>query len=174
VSLALVHLAIYGAVWWYFGAGVSAFVFGLAALLIWISVVDFLSYEIPDLAVLGLVVGGIAQGLLSDHVNWPDRAVGATLWAAMFWMLAEGFRRLRGFEGLGFGDVKLMVGLGTWLGFSALIPVVLLASVSGCLAVGVGHLWNRKMDDADGQMAIAFGPYLCLFAWVVFFAERAA
>ncbi|MHA3915839.1 prepilin peptidase [Halovulum sp. GXIMD14793] len=132
---------------------------GLAVLLIWISLVDLDCYEIPDvvsalLILTGLVVIAVLGGSVLAHL------LGGLVWGGAFAALAWGYHRFRGVEGLGLGDAKLMVGIGIWLGPSAPASVVLGAALSG---IGFILLMHRNARDSP----IAFGPFLCFFAWVV-------
>ena len=72
-----------------------------------------------------------------------------------------------GRDALGLGDVKLMAGVGAWLGIVAPIHVVLLSSVAalGTMIV-VTATRGRSVRDLPGT-GIAFGPFICLSAWAI-------
>jgi len=138
----------------------------LAILLIWISVVDIQRFEIPDLAAALLVLTGMvcvyALGLpVLDHL------IAAMLWPLLFWAVGVAYMHWRGFQGLGFGDVKLMVGIGAWLGFGQTTLVVFAAAMAGVLVLLVTNLIKRKSISDIGTRAVAFGPFLCLSTWVI-------
>jgi leader peptidase (prepilin peptidase)/N-methyltransferase len=65
--------------------------------------------------------------------------------------LAWGFKRLRGMEGMGGGDLKLTAALGAWFGPWALLPLLLISSVLHVL-----------LALAQGQRSqpVPFGPAL--------------
>ena len=161
IPLLLVHLAVYGGFWAVTSFEVSLAIAILGALLIWVSMVDFMIYEIPDTASALLVFSGLAlhwgEGVL-PYVN------GAVLWAGVFWGMAIAARKALGQDGLGFGDVKLMAGLGAWLGPILPIYVVLCASVAAILTILVTQ---GGKSDMISRKAVAFGPFLCLSAWAV-------
>lgn len=140
--------------------------FVLGALLIWISVIDVERFEIPDLA-SGLL---FASGLIFQRYYGHDLAAylaGAVLWSALFWIVGIGYARLRGWDGLGFGDVKLIAGIAMWLGFTQTTTVVFASALTGILVI-VGAKLVRGGSMADiGTTAVAFGPFLCLSAWVI-------
>ena len=79
-------------------------------------------------------------------------------------LIASVYRRVRGREGLGLGDAKLLAAAGAWLGWQALPSVVLIAAACGlalalATALGGGKLgWTSR---------IAFGPHLALAFWLV-------
>lgn len=77
---------------------------------------------------------------------------------------------------MGFGDVHILTGIGAHLGFSALLPVVLLAAIQGTVAGVVLLLLGRATRGTrdggqplpDGfvppRNALPFGPFLALGA----------
>ena len=156
-----VHLAIYGLFWFLSGTGFGWPPAILASLLIWVSSVDFRVYEIPDTASLLLILSGVA-------LNWQDGALpfvfAAALWGIGFWFVASVAYRVLGEDGLGLGDVKLMAGIAAWLGPVLPIYVVLGASVAAILTILVTQ--SRKGQEFS-RKAVAFGPFLCLSAWVI-------
>jgi prepilin signal peptidase PulO-like enzyme (type II secretory pathway) len=139
----------------------------LALLLVWISVIDVERFEIPDTAsALLALTGGVfayqaGEGIFIDHI------VGGVLWAGLFWLVAGTYARWRGWQGLGFGDVKLMLGIGFWLGLNGTTAVVFSASIAGVLAILGGSVTGYTQDAKLDKTGIAFGPFLCLSTWIV-------
>lgn len=74
---------------------------------------------------------------------------------------------LRGYEGLGSGDVKFVVAAGAWTGFDGLAPAMLIAASAGLLYALVLRL--SKRDDCLGR--IAFAPALGMGTLSVFAAQ---
>jgi len=147
---------------------VAALPFG--GLLIWVSVHDIRRFQIPDIAVVLLVATGLVQSLKWPKTTMLDTVAGGVIWPALFWIVARGYREIRSRHGLGFGDVKLMAGIGLWCGFLGGITVVLAAALSGLAVLVILHLLNLLWRDAKhplGRSAVAFGPFLCLSAWYV-------
>jgi prepilin signal peptidase PulO-like enzyme (type II secretory pathway) len=139
----------------------------LMLILIWISVVDFTSYRIPNLASVILLLTGLIQLFL-----WRTDAafltiVGGVIWPLIFWGLAFCFEKIRGRTGLGFGDVKLIAGLAIWVGLQGSVMVVLMASVAGVSTILIRFLLCPKRGDSLTTMHVAFGPFLCFFTWIV-------
>lgn len=143
----------------------TALILGL--LLVWISVIDVERFEIPD---TGAALLAAAGGLFAYQAGWTafiDHIVGGLMWAGLFWFVAVTYARLRGWEGLGFGDVKLMLGIGLWLGLNGTTAVVFSASIAGVLFILAGHVTGRMQTVELDKTGIAFGPFLCLSAWIV-------
>ena len=109
--------------------------------------------------------------------NWIVALVAAALWQeppllysllggafgfGVFFLLAWVYEKYKGVEGLGFGDVKMMGWLGSWIGVFGVPFVILIASLSGLL---VGLLTLRSSKQGL-QTAIPFGPFLAAGAYL--------
>jgi leader peptidase (prepilin peptidase)/N-methyltransferase len=123
------------------------------------SVIDWQTTLLPDALTQSLVWIGLSASALQWISVTPTHAIlGAVAGYASLWMIASTFERLTGKQGMGAGDFKLLAGLGAWLGPLSLIPLVLMASLSGAL-VGLWLKFSGSLDD-DGY--IPFGPFLAL------------
>jgi leader peptidase (prepilin peptidase)/N-methyltransferase len=114
---------------------------------------------LPDALTLPLLWGG----LISAAAGWSQTALAGALWGAvagytLLWLVQQGFGLVTGKQGIGQGDFKLLAALGAWLGWQALLPLLLLASLSGAV-VGLGLRWSGRLGA--GQ-PLAFGPYLAM------------
>ena len=122
--------------------------------------IDVETMTLPDALTLPLIAGGIAQAAWFAPQALGERALGAVLgWAAL---AAVGwcYRRLRGVEGLGGGDPRLLGAGGAWLGWAALPDVVLLAALTAIMTA----LALRLRADAR----LPFGPFLAAAIWLLF------
>ncbi len=151
------------------------FLWGLLALamsdLLWLRLPDLLTASLA-LGVLGFsAFGGGGQGGAQDL---GQAVLGAVLGSGSFWALRRGYRWLRQRQGLGLGDVKLMLGLGAFAGPFDLPLLVLIAAVLG-LGAGVvswrrGRVTARRGTEALpalGQQALPFGTALCGAGFVI-------
>jgi prepilin signal peptidase PulO-like enzyme (type II secretory pathway) len=143
----------------------NAFILGL--LLVWISVIDVERFEIPDTASALLAVTGAIFAYQAGQSVFIDRVAAGTLWAVLFWLVAEVYAKWRGWQGLGFGDVKLMLGIGLWLGLSGTTAVIFSASTAGIVTIVIMSARGRMQISELGKTGIAFGPFLCLSAWTI-------
>jgi leader peptidase (prepilin peptidase)/N-methyltransferase len=127
--------------------------------------IDWRTMLLPDVLTLPLLVVGL---IVTERAN-PDSLLDHVVAAVFGWLLlyavAWTYRRLRGRDGLGLGDAKLLAALGAWLGVGELPIVLLLASCLGLVAAGVGALAGKRMTAAT---AIPFGPFLALAGWLSF------
>jgi leader peptidase (prepilin peptidase)/N-methyltransferase len=79
------------------------------------------------------------------------------------------YRRLRGGEGMGTGDVKLMLVLGSLTGWQGL-PLTILAGSASALLASLVYL---RLPQAEGmKTAVPFGPFLALGAILYFLAGQ--
>lgn len=117
---------------------------------------------IPDRFSIGNWVIAGAAAVLWGYPSWIEALFGCLFGFGSFWLMAWGYEKWKGVEGLGFGDVKMMGWLGAWLGIFAVPFVILTASLSGLVA---GLLTMRRSGDGL-QTAIPFGPFLALGAYV--------
>lgn len=157
-----------------FGLSLDALAyFAFAAALLAVVFIDLDWQIIPD----AISLPGIPVGLLLSFVlepGWPgfgpwSAALAALAGGGLLWALAAGYQLLRGVEGMGLGDVKLLAMLGAWLGLRSLPVILLVSSVTGALAgLGVMLATGRGL-----KAAIPFGPFLVLGAYCyLFFGEE--
>ncbi len=137
------------------GAAWAAF----AATLLALAVIDWDTTLLPDDLTLPL----LWAGLIASALGWTGVPLAHALWGAVagylsLWCVYQGFKVLTGKEGMGYGDFKLFAALGAWLGWQALIPVILLASITGA---GVGITMKLTGQLREGGY-VPFGPFLAL------------
>ena len=137
---------------------------GLGWILLALAAIDLRHFVLPDLLTLPLIPAGLAVAWALDPGLLPDHALGTLGGFAAFVAIAFLYRRLRGREGLGTGDAKLLAAAGAWLGWRALPSVVVIAAVVALALALAGALAGGKLAWTS---RIAFGPYLALGFWLV-------
>jgi len=113
----------------------------------------------------------LSEGLLSGWPVWAvslcGALVGATIGGGSLWLVGEVWKKLRGVEAMGLGDVKMMLMVGAYLGWPLTILTIFLGVLLGSI-IGVGlMLWRRERDM---QMLLPFGIFLGAGALVSLFA----
>jgi len=126
--------------------------------------IDLRCWLLPDVLTLPLLVVGLVAAALLDPEQLVDHALGAALGFLTLLAVAALYRVLRGREGLGRGDAKLLAASGAWLGASALPQVILLAALSALVAAG--GLWLAGVR-LGAHSALPFGPFLALATWLL-------
>ncbi|HTU34088.1 MAG TPA: prepilin peptidase [Candidatus Acidoferrum sp.] len=98
-------------------------------------------------------------------ISLIDALLGAALGSSLLWIVGEAYFRMRGREGMGLGDVKMMLMAGAFLGVKRTLLTILLGSVLGSLLGIVFILAKRKESDYE----LPFGSFLGAAALLVVF-----
>jgi leader peptidase (prepilin peptidase)/N-methyltransferase len=103
-------------------------------------------------------------------LSFADALIGAGAASGLLWLVAEGYFRARGREGMGLGDVKMMAMAGAFLGLQRALLTILLGSLLGSI-IGVAVIAiGRKGRDFE----LPFGTFLGAGAMLVVFFGSAA
>ena len=139
---------------------------GAAALgvsLLLLAAIDVRTQRLPDRLTLPLLAAGLALAATEGPGVLADRAAAAALAWGVFTALAAGYRRQRGCDGLGGGDIKLFAAAGAWVGLARLPDVALLAASGALAAIALAALttgWTVRRR-------IPFGPFVAAALWLV-------
>ena len=82
---------------------------------------------------------------------------GALVGGGSLWLVGAVWKRLRGVDAMGLGDVKMMLGVGALLGWRLAFLAIFLGAFSGAL---IGLILIAKQKDKDLQAQIPFGIFL--------------
>ncbi len=126
--------------------------------------IDARTMLLPDVLTLPLLLAGLVVTAWFSPDDLADHALAAALGYLLLFVTARVYRGLRGRDGLGEGDAKLLGALGAWLGLGALPFVLVLAACSGLAAAGAGALAGKRVTAAT---AIPFGPFLAFAGWLL-------
>jgi leader peptidase (prepilin peptidase)/N-methyltransferase len=145
----------------------------LAALMLAIAAYDARHYLIPN----ELTGAAFALALLRAAAFVPDIGIEALLWpvaraaavALPLLLLMTLYRRWRGRDGLGLGDVKLAAVCGAWLDLATVAAVIELAAL---LAIGV-YVANATLRRRPlrGTAFLPFGLFLAPAIWIGWLGE---
>lgn len=159
------------AVAWKFGFGweaAAALVFTWC--LITLAGIDIDHQLLPDSITLPLVWLGLLVSLgywgptdASFPVDPRTSIIGAVVGYLSLWTVYHLYKLLTHKEGMGYGDFKLFAAFGAWFGWTMLLPVILMAALTGA-AVGVGLIVARRLGR---DVPISFGPFLAAAGWIV-------
>jgi leader peptidase (prepilin peptidase)/N-methyltransferase len=145
-----------------------------ACVFLWIllalTLIDFDTQLLPDNLTLPLLWAGLLANVLgaAPIANLRDAVIGAIAGYLTLWLVYWLFKLIRGKEGMGYGDFKLLAALGAWLGWQMLPLIVLLSSVVGA-AIGISLVVFKGRDH---QTPLAFGPYLAIAGGIALFFGR--
>ncbi|MBX6396286.1 MAG: prepilin peptidase, partial [Alicyclobacillaceae bacterium] len=117
---------------------------------------------LPDVLTYPLAAIVLAARLWMGPEPWWWYVGGAALGAGVLLVLRWLSPLLFGKEGMGLGDVKLMVALGGMTGIPGAVWTLMLASLAGLIA-GLGLQAAGRLGE---DRRIPFGPFLSLGAFV--------
>jgi len=128
--------------------------------LMYLAYIDWRTFRLPNTITLPMIVLGATFNIVSEirFTNPSSALLGACLGFASLWILNSGYRLLKGRNGIGMGDAKLLAALGAWLGWSALPSILLIASLTGLVG---GIIWLKRRSF-QLQQAFPFGPFLVI------------
>lgn len=155
---------------------------GLAVLMVAIAAFDLRMFIIPD----ELTAAAVVLGLAHAAADTPSAMVAAmetalvrgAAPALVFLAVRILYRRRRGRDGIGLGDVKLAAVGGVWLDWTAIPIAVDIAAVTALAAYLVFYLFPRLTPkSAAGQrrsirtLRLPFGLFLAPAIWIAFIAD---
>jgi leader peptidase (prepilin peptidase) / N-methyltransferase len=148
---------LFAAVAWRVGAQPQALMWcAVVAVLVALSAIDWDTTVLPDAMTLPLAWAGLIAAALGWTIPWSQALWGAVAGYLALWSVYWLFKLTTGKEGMGQGDFKLLAALGAWLGWQAILPIVLFASVIGAV-VGIGLKLGGGLRE--GRF-VPFGPFL--------------
>ncbi|WP_291008254.1 A24 family peptidase [Hydrogenophaga sp.] len=159
-AVELICAALFAWCGWHWGLDWEALIWsGFAAALLTLACIDWDTTLLPDDITLPL----LWAGLCAAGLGLIDTLLTSSLWGAVagylsLWLVYWAFKLVTGKEGMGYGDFKLFAALGAWLGWQALIPVILMASVIGAV-VGIAIKVFGSLREGG---YVPFGPFLAL------------
>jgi leader peptidase (prepilin peptidase)/N-methyltransferase len=137
---------------------------------------DVRRLRVPDSVNAFAAIAGLAMIWIEARSTGDDwlaalgaAALAAALCGGALYIVREAFYRLRGFDGLGFGDVKLGATAGIWLGWEE-FPFAVLMAATGALAY---VLWRTAADGAwPKDRRIPFAAFLAPAIWLCWLLSR--
>lgn len=151
--------ALVGLTSWQFGytaATLFAWIFVFA--LITLTFIDFDTQLLPDDITLPLLWLGLLVNLNAGFTDLKSAVIGAMAGYLILWSVFWLFKLIRGKEGMGYGDFKLLAAIGAWFGWQLLPAVILLSSTLGAI-IGIALIMLTKREK---DVPIPFGPFLAI------------
>jgi len=145
----------------------------LALLMLTIAIVDARWFIIPDqLSAAGFALGLINAAVIAPQEMWQAAGIafarGAVL-ALLFYALRALYRRLRGRQGIGLGDVKLAAVAGAWLDWQTMPIAVEIAALAALGVIGIRYYASGRPLDA--ALKFPFGLFFAPSIWVCWLLE---
>jgi leader peptidase (prepilin peptidase)/N-methyltransferase len=121
--------------------------------------IDLEHQVLPDAITLPGAVAGVLFSLVLPP-GWMASLLGLLGGGGVLFLIAEAYYRLRGVEGLGGGDVKMLAMIGAFLGWKLMLVTLVLASFAGSV-VGLGLIVSGR---GSMKAALPFGTFLAAAA----------
>ena len=142
---------------WRFGAHPITLAWcAMFATLLAAAVIDLDTKYLPDALVQPLLWSGLIIATLGYGIPWQSALWGAVAGYMSLWTISKLYELARGTPGMGDGDFRLLAALCAWLGWQALLPIVLMASIVGLIV----HLPLRLLGGTEHGQRLPFGPFL--------------
>jgi leader peptidase (prepilin peptidase)/N-methyltransferase len=106
-----------------------------------------------------------ASPLPAPVLSFLDALLGGALGSGLLWLVSEAYFRIRGREGMGLGDVKMMLMAGAFLGIKRTLLTIFAGSILGSILGIAFILAGRKGSDYE----LPFGSFLGMAALLVVF-----
>ena len=151
--------ALFAALAWQVGPKPATLMWcAVAAALLALSLIDWDTTVLPDALTLPLLWAGLVAAALGwvPELTLVQSLAGAAAGYLSLWSVYWLFKLTTGKEGMGYGDFKLLAALGAWLGWQAILPIVLMASVLGAV---IGLVMKAAGALREGRF-VPFGPFL--------------
>ena len=125
------------------------------SLLFLVSAVDIRKMVIPDVLSILMLVLGIASIFIYKDVSWKEHLIGLVCISLPMLIIALVIP-----GAFGGGDIKLMAGIGLFLGWKLVLVAMFFAILTG----GIWAIVLLAGKKADRKGHFAFGPFLCFGA----------
>lgn len=142
-------------------SALSSAVFGAAMLVL--ALIDYDFKILPNAITLPGIAVGFALALVDARLTWIDSAIGILAGGGMLYAVAWAYLKLRGQQGMGMGDVKMIAMIGAFVGWQGVLLTIFLGSFFG----SVVGLTLMKWKGREWDYALPFGTFLALAAVIV-------
>jgi leader peptidase (prepilin peptidase)/N-methyltransferase len=160
---------LFAALGWHLGAHPATLMWcAVTAALLALALIDWDTTVLPDAITLPLLWAGLCAAALGwvKDLGLLQALLGTVVGYLSLWSVYWLFKLATGKEGMGYGDFKLLAALGAWLGWQAILPIVLMASVLGAV---IGLVMKATGSLREGRF-VPFGPFLAGGGMVVILA----
>jgi leader peptidase (prepilin peptidase) / N-methyltransferase len=119
---------------------------------------------LPDRLTWPLLAAGLAAAWGGFGPPLGSRLIGAAAGFGALFLIRHAYRALRGRDGLGGGDPKLLAAIGAWLGWTQLPFVLIGAGLLGLAALLLRRLRGEAVAATD---RLPLGTLMALAAWPI-------
>ncbi|MHB1704292.1 MAG: prepilin peptidase [bacterium] len=140
-------------------------------ILIPIAFIDLFHSIIPDSLNILLIISGFILNIFLLHTSFLFPLYGFLAGGLFFFLIAFFYEFIKKREGLGGGDIKLIAGIGAFLGLKGVIFTIFIGAVLallGFLALFIilkfkrGQQQKESLHESISNFKVPFGPFLSL------------
>lgn len=135
----------------------------LAYMLLVLALIDIDHRILPNVITLPGTAVGLALSTVDPQIAWWDALLGAFLGGGVLYGVAWLYLKMRGIEGMGMGDVKMMMLVGAFVGWQGTFMTIFIGSLLGTVA-GISVI---ALKGRDWGYALPFGTFLAIAAFMV-------
>ncbi len=134
-----------------------------------LALIDYDHQILPDVMTYPLILFGLGMSFAGGVTWWLDSVIGAAFGALLPIAVIVLYKLLRGEEGMGWGDVKFLAGIGAVVGLAGCVWVLIVGALLGAL-VGLALM---VLGRGTAKTALPFGTFLSLAALLYLFLPPA-
>ena len=142
----------------------------LVIILLIIFFIDLKHFIIPDVLNFTLIGLAIFKNFIPNFqsnftYDFGQSIIGGVSGYLIIWFIIFLYKKLKNIEAMGFGDAKLMIGIGLFFGWQAVFFILFLSAILGLISVIPSLLNNSKNFKTE----IPFGPYIVISSVIYYF-----
>ncbi len=141
---------------------IEPWLLAILPLLVWVIIVDTDRMIIPDLCNGLIALLGLAATYWKTPSDLPLHIYAAMGTLVVLLLIAKSYRKIRGYSGLGMGDIKLLSACALWVGPAEIGSIVLLAAGAAIVFSGALSIATAKRSSTQ---PLPFGPFIALALW---------
>lgn len=133
-----------------------------AEALIALGFIDYFHQILPHVITIPGLILALIYSLFREDLTFRQAVIGSLAGAGFLLIIYFSYLLIRKKEGLGLGDVVMLLMVGAYLGVGRTFLTLIIASLIGAL-VGLFFILKRKKDL---QFALPFGSFLAMAAFI--------
>ena len=142
----------------------------LVIILLIIFFIDLKHFIIPDVLNFTLIGLAIFKNFIPNFqsnftYDFDQSIIGGVSGYLIIWFIIFLYKKFKNIEAMGFGDAKLMTGVGLFFGWQAVFFILFLSAILGLISVIPSLLNNSK----NLKTQIPFGPYIVISSVIYYF-----
>ena len=135
-----------------------------------IIVIDYYHRIIFDVMNYILIISGVSISLIypelnPDNISFKSSILTGLIGFGLFFSLKTLFKKIKGIDALGMGDVYLIAGLGVWLGFEKFLYILSISSI-------IGIFYYLLVDKKSENFEIPYGSALGISFIILILSEK--